>query len=295
MGDAEPQPQPGEPGPGGPGEPGPVQGDGDNARRRRQRNRSRGWCFTLNHPTELELVTLRDQAEVTDAKYIWQEETGEAGNRHIQGFIYFSSQTAFSTLRQWNSRIHWERTRDVAASVKYCSDIDKRTGRIWARGYTYSDRNLRIIDFDNLYDWQRELLQELDGEPDMRSVIWYADTEGGCGKTALCRYLVKNVPDTMFVSSGSAKDITYQVVKSQQEPKNVIFNLPRSAEGAMSYAAIESLKDGLLFSGKYEGGVKLFPPPHVIIFANFLPDYGKLSLDRWVVRHLSNNPPRIIQ
>lgn len=281
---ADPEPQPG-----GPGEPAPAENN-----RRRQRNRSRGWCFTLNNPTELELVTIRDQAEVSDAKYIWQEETGEAGTRHIQGFIYFRTQTAFSTLRQWNTRIHWERTRDISASVKYCSDVEKRTGRIWARGYAYSDRNLRIIELDNLYDWQRELLQELDGEPDMRTVIWYADPEGGCGKTALCRYLVKNVPDTMFVSSGSAKDITYQVVKSQQEPKNVVFNLPRSAEGAMSYAAIESLKDGLLFSGKYEGGVKLFPPPHVVIFANFLPDYGKLSLDRWRVRHLSNNPPRVI-
>ena len=60
----------------------------------------------------------------------------------------------------------------------------------------------------------------------------------------------------------------------------------------MSYSAIESLKDGLLFSGKYEGGVKLFPPPHVVIFANFLPDMTKLSIDRWDIHTLLNNPPR---
>jgi len=54
------------------------------------------------------------------------------------------------------------------------------------------------------------------------------------------------------------------------------------------------LKDGVVFSGKYEGGARLFPPPHVIIFANFLPDFTKLSADRWVIRTLLNNPPRLL-
>jgi len=266
-------------GPGGPG--------------RRNRERSRGWCFTLNNHTESDILALLDQTAATDAKYIFQEETGQSGTRHLQGTVYFPSQIAFSTVKQWNSKLHWERTRDVAASVKYCSDIEKRTGRIFARGYTYADRDLRIIQHDHLYDWQSALLEELAGEPDMRTVIWYCDATGGCGKTALCRYLVKNVPHTMFVSSGSSKDITYQVIKSSWDPNIVIFNLPRSAEGAMSYAAIESLKDGLLFSGKYEGGVKLFPPPHVVVMANFFPDLTKLSIDRWQIRELLADPPRI--
>lgn len=127
----------------------------------------------------------------------------------------------------------------------------------------------------------------------MRSIIWYTDIVGGCGKTAFCRYAIANVPDVLFVSSGSAKDILYQVIKTKRDPRIVIFNLPRTAEGAMSYSAIEQLKDGLLFSGKYEGGVKLFPPPHVIIFSNFFPDLSKLSLDRWVTRDLINDPPRV--
>lgn len=69
-------------------------------------------------------------------------------------------------------------------------------------------------------------------------------------------------------------------------------NLSRQAEGAFSYASVETIKDGLVFSGKYEGGTRLYARPHVIIFANWLPDMTKLSLDRWDIRTLANNPPR---
>lgn len=127
----------------------------------------------------------------------------------------------------------------------------------------------------------------------MRTIIWYTDIQGGCGKTALCRYMIANIPHVLFISTGAAKDILYQVIKNQWDPTVVIFNLPRTAEAAMSYSAIEQLKDGLVFSGKYEGGVKMFPPPHVVVFANFVPDLSRLSIDRWDTRDLLNNPPRI--
>jgi len=98
----------------------------------------------------------------------------------------------------------------------------------------------------------------------------------------------------MFLTSAAGKDLVHQVVKQKKDPKIILFNLSRSAEGAFSYASIESIKDGLVFSGKYEGGTRLFPRPHIVIFANWLPDFAKLSLDRWDIRHLFNNPPRIV-
>jgi len=261
---------------------------------RPQRLRSRGWCLTLNNHTEAEKDAIIDQTTNSQSTgYVIQEETGDNGTPHLQGFIHFRNQIAFSTLRQWNHRIHWERTASISASIAYCSDPAKRTGRIWTSGYTISERDLRLVLEPQLYDWQRTLLTELSGQPDMRSIVWYADFEGGCGKTAFARYLVHHIQHTLFVSSGSAKDICYQVIKSTWDPKIIVFNLPRSAEGAMSYSSLESCKDGLIFSGKYEGGCKLFPPPHVIVFANFMPDLAKLSMDRWVIRQLWNNPPRV--
>jgi len=260
----------------------------------RRRNRSRGWFLTLNNHTEHEIQNILDCAQNDGASYVVQEERGENGTPHLQGYIHWKNQIAFSTIKQWNLRIHWERARSVSNAVAYCSDPTKRHGRIWTSGFTVDTRNLRIVLEENLYDWQQSLLEELRGEPHMRSVVWYCDLEGGCGKTAFARFLVKNMPHTMFISSGSAKDIAYQIIKSSWSPSVVVFNLPRSAESGMSYAAVESLKDGIVFSGKYEGGAKLFAPPHVIIFANFLPDLAKLSLDRWDVRTLLNNPPRLL-
>jgi len=260
---------------------------------RRQRQRSRGWTLTLNNHTDQETTTLLDQCTVSGASFIIQEERGDNGTPHLQGFVHFRHQTAFSTLRQWNHRIHWERAVSITASVRYCSDPAKRAGRIWASGYTYQDRDLRLIEENDMHEWQSTLLADVRGVPDMRSILWYADLLGGGGKTAFCRWAVHHLPHTLFVSSGTAKDITYQVVKSTWDPKLVIFNLPRSSEGAMSYAAIESLKDGLLFSGKYEGGCKLFPPPHVVVFANFFPDESKLSADRWNIKEIIHNPIRV--
>lgn len=261
---------------------------------RRQRNRSRGWFLTLNNHTEQETTALLDCCAADGASYVVQEERGEEGTPHLQGYIHFKNQIAFSTIKQWNPRCHWERARSVAHAVAYCSDPTKRVGRIWATGFTVDTRDLRIVLEPNLYDWQKNLLQELRGEPHMRNIIWYCDVEGGTGKTAFARFLLKNIPHTMFVTTGSSKDIAYQVIKSSWNPETVIFNLPRTAEGGMSYGALESLKDGVIFSGKYEGGAKLFPPPHVVVMANFLPDLTKLSMDRWDIRTLLNNPPRLL-
>lgn len=257
------------------------------------RNRSRGWCFTLNNYTSAETLALLDQLHNTEANYVFQEETGDNGTPHLQGFAHFKVQIAFSTLRQWNPRIHWERTQSVAASIAYCSDPAKRSGRCYTSGYTVDTRDLRLIFEDDMYDWQKELLLELRGVPDMRTIVWYCDAIGGCGKTAFARWLIQNQANTMFISTGAAKDICYQVIKAQIPPETVVFNLPRSAEAGMSYSALESIKDGICFSGKYEGGCKIFPPPHVVVFANFIPDLSKLSMDRWKIRELLTNPPRV--
>lgn len=105
--------------------------------------------------------------------------------------------------------------------------------------------------------------------------------------------MIENLDSVLFLTSAAGKDLVHQVVKTKRPPKIVILNLSRQSEGAFSYASVESIKDGLVFSGKYEGGSKLFPRPHVIVFANWNPDLSKLSLDRWDIRTLLSNPPRL--
>ena len=160
---------------------------------------------------------------------------------------------------------------------------------MWSSGFTLPTDTLHIIDEVDLFQWQKELIQELRGDPDERSIIWYCDRVGGSGKTALAKFIMHNLPRAMFFSGGKFSDMAHAVVKSKFDPSTVIMNLPRTSEGKVSYAAIEAIKDGILQSGKYEGGWRLYPPPHVVVFANWPPDLAALSEDRWTIRELHNH------
>lgn len=138
---------------------------------------------------------------------------------------------------------------------------------------------------EKLRPWQTDVLTLLAEDPDDRKIHWYFDAEGKKGKTSLAKHICCNMKPALYVQGKSA-DIKSAIASMDIKPKIVIFGLPRSLEDYVSYEAIESCKDGIFFSGKYESGMVLYAPPHVIIFANFLPDTSKLSADRWVVHHM---------
>jgi len=66
----------------------------------------------------------------------------------------------------------------------------------------------------------------------------------------------------------------------------VVFDLPRDSADFTNYGTIEHMKDGQIISPKYTSVCKMFDVPHVIVFANFLPDMNKLSVDRWRIVNL---------
>lgn len=219
-----------------------------------------------------------------------QEERGAEGTPHIQGMLAYKNAVAMSTLRQWNPRIHWEKAISIAASVAYCTDSTKRHGRIWTKNFSCGNSaDLHLLQEQDLYQWQRELITELRGPPNPRSVIWYTDRDGGCGKTALARLIYATFSGVIYLNGGSFKDAAHAVVSAKQDPRVLVVNLPRSVEGKVSYTTLESIKDGLVASGKYQGGCRIYAPPHVIVFSNFFPDINALSQDRWDLRELRNN------
>lgn len=62
----------------------------------------------------------------------------------------------------------------------------------------------------------------------------------------------------------------------------VFFDVTRTQAEHMDhlYQFAEQLKNGIIFSSKYESGTKCFDPPHVVFFANQGPHPGKWSADR---------------
>ena len=211
-------------------------------------------------------------------RYTFQLEQGqEDGYRHWQVVFSLKRKERFATVKNLLPRCaHIEPCRDWHASRRYCSKDETRV-----QG-PYSDEAPVVKTITALRPWQHGLLDDLRQDPDDRKVIWYTDMAGGAGKTAFTKYLVVH-HEAMALTNAKTSDIAYAITKGT---KIVIFNFTRSSDGRINYAAIESIKDGLIFSAKYESRTKVFDSPHVVCFSNFDPDQTQLSADRWDIRVL---------
>lgn len=165
-------------------------------------------------------------------------------------------------------------------AIKYHGGIDrvirglKCKARVDELRQTYEGKPLRM--------WQQRLVDEIKRKPDDRKVIWYYDADGNTGKTWLSKLLHINYGAAYF-TNGKTADISHAY---DGEPI-VVFDYSRSNEESINYGVIETIKNGMIFSGKYESRTKAFNAPHVIIMANFMPNKTKLSQDRWDIRVLT--------
>ncbi len=126
-----------------------------------------------------------------------------------------------------------------------------------------------------LRDWQQRALERLATQND-RKVLWIMDSTGGKGKTFLAKWLCV-MQDAFYVEGGKKADISY----AYDFQSTVVFDLSRQTQDFVNYGTIESFKNGMMFSAKYESTMKVFTPAKVIVFSNWAPDKSQLSADRW--------------
>lgn len=90
-------------------------------REKRADNGVRAWCFTLNNFTQADVLNCQE----IDAQYIvFQEETGESGTPHLQGYVYFRGKKTLSAAKKQfkGAQPHLEPARGTAAdNRKYCT------------------------------------------------------------------------------------------------------------------------------------------------------------------------------
>lgn len=129
--------------------------------------------------------------------------------------------------------------------------------------------------------FQAQILELLAAEPHDREVIWVVDTVGGRGKTHLSKHLVDQ-QGAFYCNGGKHSHITFAYAGERV----VIFDFVRDAESYVQYGVIEQIKNGIMFSSKYESGLKRCAVPHVLVFSNFEPDQHKMSADRWRIIRL---------
>jgi len=241
------------------------------------------WLFTWNGYSKNDIdKVLKIGNQKTCTYYVFQEETGEGGNKHLQGVLCFSSHRIMKNLMKAMPGAHLEVAESVGACKNYCSKARTRTGERWC---SEQDPINDPMDGLTLRDWQRPILNLVETEPGPRTINWYWEATGNVGKTTLAKHLCIVNRDCIYVT-GTSADIKYAIANSKRKPKVVIWDLPRSSLNHLSYRALEEIKNGIFFSTKFESGMCLFNPPHVIVFANAPPIVENLSGDRWNVVNL---------
>lgn len=177
---------------------------------------------------------------------------------------------------------------DGADQQQIDNDFPEQAARYqqWVRRMIAYERhkNLQVPQI-TLRPWQEDLVEILSTPPHPRQIMWYWDPNGNAGKTTFARWLMTSPLFTKKVAyfrGGKHADVAY----AYNYEEVVIFDYCRDSLEFISYSVLEHLKDGMIFSTKYEATKKIFNTPHVLVFANQEPNRSKLSQDRWNVHQI---------
>lgn len=234
------------------------------------------FCFTKFYESDNDILEFEKKLQKICKKYYFgKEKCPTTGKTHLQGFMQMLKKTRISEFKKYDN-CHIEPTRGSEdQNEEYCG----KDGEVTKWGYP---KPIKII--NKLYPWQKEIEDLSFTEPDGRHIYWYTDPIGGKGKSSFCKYMVvKN--NALVIQGGKLSDVVNIIYNSDMDRINtVIIDVPRNNGNKISYNAVECILNGMITNTKFETGVKIFNPPHVIVFSNFMPEKEKLSLDRWVIK-----------
>lgn len=244
-------------------------------------SRSRNWCLTVHN----DFKVFEDWIDTNGTRFIYQYEIGEeTGKEHIQAHVEFTNARSFQSLKKGLPKgVHIEKCKNVGASRQYCQKEETRKPgtRPYYRGIEWVRPIKDVVKEKGARDWQQKILDIIKEEADDRKIYWVYDPDGSKGKTSLIRHICLNYNAIMV--SGKANDIKCAIASMDNKPEIVLYNITRTQENYISYESLESVKDGIFFNGKYESGMIIMNPPHMIVMANCLPDLDKLTVDRWEI------------
>lgn len=254
----------------------------------KRQNPRKTWVFThhLNGCQPEEVASFFEkafQSKELKAEYFFAYEEGSEDTPHLQGFFRLEYKKRLNQLKDglFNTT-HFEGMKGTfKQNFAYC--MKENHERRW------SNMTLpRTIIWPKWYGWQEEVLELIESVPDDRSIWWIWDETGSRGKTTLMKYMIACKKALGVVNkSNDALHLAAKHLEEQGTINVVVYNITRTQQGRINYGLIEQMKDGLILSGKYEGCCEVIACPHVIIFANWEPEYDKMSLDRWKVINLA--------
>lgn len=175
---------------------------------------------------------------------------------------------------------------DVKSGILDLKTLRETHSEIYAK-YTrfcleYIQDNYPVLDIPNheLRRWQTSLYQKLEIEPNRRKIIFIVDEVGNSGKSWFAHwYAQQKKEEAQVLLPGKKADMAF-ILKPNL--KYLFLDAPRSKQGEfIQYDFLEDLKNGYVFSNKYESRIKTYAPMHVVVNMNERPDMTKLSEDRY--------------
>jgi len=253
---------------------------------------SKRWCFTYFYVETQSIDEVKNFLGSNGSYIFGLEICPETGRPHMQGYVEFTKKARpLEFCRDVLPKAHWEKTkRSREENIRYCSKENNYFSNFKIRKPLYD-----VLEHHIKKPFQEELINIVKEDPDPmnRNIYWIYEEEGNTGKTTFAKHVCINRPNEVLFLSGKSADIKNAVCKFLENPDNelkvAIFGFTRSMEDYISYEAIEAVKDGIFFSGKYESQMTVYNAPHIICFANFEPARDALSLDRWIIRKIKKN------
>lgn len=206
---------------------------------------------------------------------------------------------------------HVERAKSTSSTcINYVYAInchkDYEIGDIVAKSGTFLEpsqwlanawvRNFYLSLQDNFRPFQRELHERIildsEGGDNLWAIHWVYDASGNTGKSIFIKWL--HLKYGAIVTGGTASDMKHAAAWFREVtgfyPAVLCVDVARSDKFTTTSAkALEALKNGMFFSGKYESGMtNTWTEPIVIVFANRAPDWSAFSADRWRVYGINN-------
>jgi len=137
----------------------------------------------------------------------------------------------------------------------------------------------KVLEQHELKGWQARLKETIDGDADDRTIVFVVDEIGNSGKSWFAHWYSQKEKGTQVMLPGKKADMAYALDSTIR----VLFvDAPRSKQGEfIQYDFLEDVKNGYVFSTKYESRVKTLSRVHVVVNMNEMPDMTKLSADRY--------------
>lgn len=289
--------------------------------------RAKNWCFTMNNYTPEDVDRLSMPLEGVEY-LIFGKEVGGSGTPHLQGTVCFQSRKRLQQVISIIGQAHCTVTRFLFQSIEYCrkdgdftevgatpcgkgerSDLEEFKLSVkegvtslselrelhssvcasyprFVKEYLEDNKPKITVDCFPLRDWQQTLHASLILPPDKREIKFIVDLRGNQGKSWFARYYQDLHDGTQIIVPGKKADMAYLV---NADCKVFFLDCPRSKQGDfIQYDFLEELKNGYIFSPKYESAIKKLNTPHVVVLMNEYPCMDKLSADRYNITVLGN-------